>query len=137
MKSLFIFYVICTFLFFSCLKQDLRSKNAVSAPTQGKSGVKPACIPCNDTIAVRINSNNPYDSAGSRHNEGVRTVFPTINIWSNNIDSEVLANVKPYLASIQQDTSTFQIFYESSVQNGYFPFSHLPRLDSLGNTLYT
>lgn len=136
MKPLSLFAAVCCIFFSSCSKQEVVSKNSATALTADNSGVKPYCIPCSDTIAIRKNTNNPYDTAGYRHNNGVRAILPTINLSGSNIDSVVLVKVKSYVASIGQNPNSFQSFYNQSVQNGYFPFSRIQRLDSLGNTLY-
>ena len=87
-------------------------------------------------IAVITNSNNPYDYLGNQHNNGVSNIIPTINFSSNNLDSVVLVKVKYYVVSIGYNADSMQNFYSRAVQTGYFPFSHLQELDSLGNTLY-
>ncbi len=86
-------------------------------------------------ISVITNPNNPYDYSGSQHNDGVNSIFPTLNLSTNNLDSVILVDVKSYLGSIGYSADSFQTFYGQAVQNGYLPFSHLQELDSLGNTL--
>ena len=87
------------------------------------------------TIKVITNPNNPYDYAGSQHNNGVNSIYSTI-YPSSNLDSEVLVKVKSYVASIGYNADSMQNFYNREVQSGYFPFSHIQELDSLGNTMY-
>ena len=87
-------------------------------------------------IVVITNPNNPYDFIGIQHNNGVSTIFPTIDPYSSNLDSEVLAKDISYLSSIGYNADSMENLYNQEVQNGYLPFSNLQELDSLGNTLY-
>ena len=82
------------------------------------------------------NSNNAYDYVGSQHNQGVKTIFPTVSSSTKNLDSVVLVKVKSYETTIGYSAPAMQTFYNNTVQQGYFPFSKLPRLDSLGNLMY-
>jgi len=155
MKILFQLATFCCIFFLSCSKKELETSNTKNAEALAKNSGIPDYLqghcpyPCtdtrckaylngycgSDTIAIIKNSNNPYDNAGQQHNNGVNSILPTIGS-SNNIDSVVLIKVKSYLASIGYNSDSMQNFYNRAVQNGYFPFSHLQRLDSLGNTLH-
>lgn len=134
MKAVFSLTTLCCIFFLSCSKQKLTSGTDKAETSNGK--VQPMCIPCPQNITVKTNPNNPYDSGGYRHNEGVSSIFPTINSSDSNIDSVVLVKVKSYVASIGQNPDSMQSFYDGAVQNGYFPFSKVQTLDSLGNTMY-
>ncbi|HSZ32827.1 MAG TPA: hypothetical protein VK772_05930 [Puia sp.] len=90
----------------------------------------------NDTIAIIKNTNNPYDNVGQQHNNGVRAIFPTIGS-SNNIDSLVLTKVDSYVVTIGYSSDSMKSFYNREVLAGYFPFSHVAELDSLGNKMQT
>jgi len=87
------------------------------------------------TINVITNPNNQYDYAGNEHNNGVSSIFPDIDPYSNNLDSNILVNVENYLTTLGYSADSMQNFYNEEVENGYLPFSHLQDLDSLGNTL--
>lgn len=89
------------------------------------------------TLVVITNSNNPYDNTGVQHNNGVNSILPNINLATNNTDSVVFVNVKSYVSGIGYNADSIQNFYNREVQAGYFPYSKLPELDSLGNLLYS
>jgi hypothetical protein len=89
-----------------------------------------------DTIAISKNLSNPYDYVGGQHNNGVRSILPTINFTSNNLDSVVLAKVKVYVTTLGYNSDSAQHFYNSAVAQGYLPYSTIPELDSLSSKLY-
>ena len=90
-----------------------------------------------DTIAIVKNMNNPYDNVGGQHNKGVATILPTLNFSSPNLDSVVLQKVKTFVVTLGYNSDSAQQFYNKAVTQGYFPYSSLQELDSLGNTLQT
>lgn len=155
MKQLLIAMVISFFLF-SCAKQEILSKSQTEV-LASKGGVVPNYLPgpcpypCTDTrcqayqngycgtgnttISVKTNPANVYDNVGNQHNQGVASVLPTVNFSSSNLDSVVLVKVKAYVVTIGYSSDSMQTFYNKAVQLGYFPFSKIQELDSLGNKL--
>ena len=86
-----------------------------------------------DTIPIIKNSANPYDNAGAQHNAGLRSLLASLSMPYT--DSATLIKDKQYITTLGFNSDSAQLFYNHAVSLGYFPFSVIPELDSLGNSL--
>lgn len=96
--------------------------------TRCKAYFQGYCGTAIDTLAILTNINNPYDSNGRRHNQGVKTILPNVNVISNNLDSIVLINDKSFISTIGYRPDSLQAFYNREVVAGLFRFQNFLNL---------
>ena len=148
-------FIIAVIIFANCNKNSTTSFRN-NNPSLTNSSVKPYTFagPCPyechdprckvyqsgycgpETITIIKNTNNPFDYVGGEHNTGVAYILTALGGPSTN-DSLLLHADIGYMQTLGFTTAQVDSVYNLGVSLGYFPFSKIPELDSLGNLMFS
>lgn len=149
-------FIIVVIIFANCNKNATTSNNKNDNLSLANSSVKPYTFagPCPyechdprckvyqsgycgpETISIIKNTNNPYDYVGGEHNNGVAYILTALGGPSTN-DTLLLNADIGYMQTLGYTAAQVDTAYNQGVRLGYFPFSKIPELDSLGNLMYS